>query len=230
MTTLFVVGTGRCGTYSMFEAFGRMGYQSAHEANGQATIPVAWRYATGQMDADYAKTILASLDFVQVEVDHKYTELVPLLLEDDRTRFLWVRRNRKDTVRSMVDRGWYRLNDDSTPPVMWLYWSIGPDGKAHTTANPNSAGHRTKGFEVGSVSQARWMQMRQFEKCGWWVDYVHWLLERYEDDPRFYTVDIETVTPEQLQKIAADVFDGEPGLLDGVPHRSREWRQHDFGG
>jgi hypothetical protein len=217
MTTLFVVGTGRCGTYSIYTAFGQMGYDAHHEKHAPATIPTAHHFATGQRDPDFCQAILQSLSFGQVEADYKFSELVPLLALDDRTRFLWIRRRREDTIRSMVRRGWYRPEDDMGGDVMSWQWVIKPDGTVGTALNPNTAGNRTTGWQVGAMSYPYWWRTSQHDKCGWWVDYVDTLLEQTLPEGRSYVFDIETVTPTDLRNVAVDVFGGTPPLLTETP-------------
>ena len=217
--TLFVVGTGRSGTYSIATAFEQMGYDASHERWAWATTQAAYWYTTKRLSLEEARLLVSQTEWSQVEVDSKLSELVPVLADTfPDAKFLWTRRDPDKVAKSMVKHGWYRSQDDFTPDLYYAGFREN-QGRVSLYVNLNQAGHRTKAWEVSDVSVWEWRNATQHTRCQWFVSWITHLLETTLPADRSKTIDIETVTPDDLYDIARWAFpDQIPTRLSEVPN------------
>ena len=169
--TLFIVGTGRCGTKTLATLHQRQGHDAHHEANIETTVEVAARYAADPEGTHDAVVALLRSGFFRVgdiEADYKLSELIePLLEARPDSAFLWLHRRPLDTVRSMVSKGWYRDDEEDYLPFTFQWWGL-DDGKATMMFDVNWRAFRTTGPLVGDMTLREWRALGQAGRCAWW--------------------------------------------------------------
>jgi hypothetical protein len=107
-------------------------------------------------------------------VDHKLTHFIPELVElFPRSKFIWLTRDGRKVVRSIVARGWY--TDEEAE-------------KAAKGAGGIWAAYRLQLYHAGVVSEGDWRQMSQFERCCW---YWAWMTHTCREALALY----ESLTP-----------------------------------
>ena len=227
---LFVVGSGRCGTYSIAKAFKEMGYQSEHERWCTTTIQAGCWFATGRMSYTEARILLENIEWGQVEVDAKLSELVPVLADVfPDAKFLWVTRDPEQVEQSMITRGWYRESDDFAPSVYYAGWKkLGE--RMVLFLNLNHAGHRVNAWEVTDLPPEDWRSATQQIRCRWFIGWITARLEATLPPDRTRKIAIDTATVDELMGIAGWAFPDQPPLpLDAVPNvRLEEERFNEF--
>ena len=224
--TLFVVGTGRCGTYSIATAFKDMGYDAHHERWSTTTVQSSHWYATGRMTHEEATLLLTATDWGQVEVDANLSHLVPVLTDLPDTKFLWVKRDPFKVEKSMTRMGWYRTEDDYIPSIYHSGFKRFGD-QVLLYAILNHAGHRVKAYEVTDIPADKWRDAQPFVRCRWFIDWLTQYLDHYLPEDRTRIIDIDTVTAVDLMDIANWAFPTQPpNRLDEVPNRRVEDPQY----
>ena len=93
-------------------------------------------------------------------VDHK---LAPFILDLHRAflgaKFVWLVRDGRPSVASMVGRGWYTDAERADPPNIW-------------------ARHRICADVIGAMGKDEWQQLSAFERCCWYWAWCNQLIER----------------------------------------------------
>lgn len=172
--TLFVVGTGRCGTKTVAQDFTNQGIQARHEPHNELLVELAVRYTLGQVTVEQAARVLRHwCAFGAVESSYKLSELIiPLrAAAHDDTEFLWVYRRPLDTVASMVGKGWYAADEETYLPYSLTWWSFAPE--ASLMFDVNWRAFRTTAPLVGLMSLSEWRSLGQAGRCGWWWDWCN---------------------------------------------------------
>lgn len=162
---IVVVGSGRSGTHSITDLLQQAGLDAVHEPEQFAVVEMVYYWVQRMWPDDDIKTVLSQIEWPEVVVHHKLTEVIPLIAELwPEVKFVWVTRNAKDTVASMIKKGWYNPDDDWWPPV-YVWWWTSPE-KIYQDAN--YAGHRTRADRLELMTQDEWEAMGQPERCCWW--------------------------------------------------------------
>ncbi len=168
--SLFILGTGRSGTMSAAAYFG-----GAHEPSSEIIIPAAAYHTAGLIPVEEAAALIEYADLPEVSSHYRYAELIPAIrLADPDAEFLWVRRDREDTVRSMVRKGWYSPRWDDLWPVQWTNWTV-TDGRPGITFRLNHEAFRANPVILGLVPWSEWKAWPQENRCRWWVGYCELL-------------------------------------------------------
>lgn len=104
--------------------------------------------------------------------DYRYSELIDvILMVDPDARFLWLQREARDTVVSMVRKRWFHPSEDTHWPIAFARWQ--DDGLWLTNW---VGGWRTTAALVGEVSWREWHSWDQVDRCLWWVRWCNDML------------------------------------------------------
>lgn len=144
---------------------------AAHEPFMDPIVALSSSYAHGWLRTEYVHTVLAGLEWPDIVVDYKHTELMSAsAVLWPTTKYLVLVRNPADTVASMVNKGWYRPSDDAYPPATLFKVIADVDPQPAFLMATNDAGNRTRGDILGVDN---WGAMTQVERCGWWWNHVY---------------------------------------------------------
>jgi len=193
MKQTFVVGTGRCGTGSIAVAYHQAGVHAGHETALHVIPQICNAWVCGRYDLWQTASLLEQIRFPTVEASYLLSELIgPLRLAFPDARFVWVSRNREDTVRSMVRKGWYDPADDMLWPVGVEWWHRSEtNGGAAKTVWPVQAAQRTTPPLVGEGTWRVWREVPQADRCRWWWDYCQELIGVSLAGSDFVEVDVD---------------------------------------
>lgn len=167
---IVVVGTGRSGTHSIAELL-----NVPHEPEQFYTVPMAHYYTHRTWSDNDIMEVLNKPDWPPIVVDYKMAELIPLLAANWNSRFVYVTRNAKDTVASMVEKGWYQAEDDKVAAVH-VWWWLEPN---KLYQDVNFSGFRTRADKLGHMTTDEWAGMGQPERCCWWWTHSTQLITKY---------------------------------------------------
>jgi hypothetical protein len=168
---VFVVGTGRSGTTTLaFLLSGVPGCRLVHERPppllGEVSDFLAGRLSHAAMVELLRRTRSPQAiggTRMSGEANQRLSFVLPALAEAFPTaRLIWVIRDGRDTVSSMLHRKWYHPRElDLRPPAVrgWVT-------------------HRVHGDQVGEVSAAEWARLDPFARCCWYWAYTNRLIER----------------------------------------------------
>ena len=146
-----------------------------HEPEQFYTVAMAHYYINRiWSDADIG-VVLNKPDWPAVAADYKMAELIPLLADLWDCRFVWVTRNARSTVASMVAKGWYLPSDDEIAAVH-IWWWLNPN---KLWQDANYPGFRTRPDRLGHMSHEDWQAMGQPERCCWWWQHSTRLIGDY---------------------------------------------------
>lgn len=166
----FVVTTGRSGSLSLALTLSQHPYICALHEPLRRLIVMAHHKMTGQSPADageglvrwfrYHTPIPAGPQLCGL-VDHKLTHFIPELAEAFQdARFIWLTRDGRKVVRSIMSRGWYTEEERVKDGNIWQ-------------------NYRIPGFICESVEEETWLDMSQFERCCW---YWGWMQRSIAED------------------------------------------------
>ena len=163
-----------------------------HEPNPDPTVHLASAYSHGWLTGSDVLNILDGYEWPEIVVDHKQSELIEVTAQLWDCQYLWLVRNPRDTVASLVKNRWYLPGDDEYPPgYLHVYgqWQ----GKLADITMHNQSGNRTRGDYLG-IGIDVWREMSQVERCGWYWNWINnriltqltplhgrWALARLED-------------------------------------------------
>lgn len=182
---VIVVGTGRCATKSIADMIG-----APHEYPMVPTVYAAAARSHGWLSDHDIHTIYEHEveEWPEAIVDYKQSELIDVTSKMfPETFYLWIVRNPKDTIASMVKKGWYKPEEDNYPPgFQFIYGKFGHEGRVTRYTLTNYVGNRTRADIVGERTPEEWRLMGQIERCAWWWDYcnraIHAQVSRLDDD------------------------------------------------
>ena len=183
----FVVTTGRSGCTSLAKILCQHPFCLCRHEPHPILIKLAaeWRHA--DLDEDELRCYLAFKGEQMFphriglrlygESDQKLSFIIPFLAEFGlNTKFIWLIRDGRSVVASMVSRGEYSRLEARIVPHLW-------------------AKYRIEGDRTGDVNSEIWQGMNSFEKCCWYWSYTnrviradlrrlernHWMLIRLEE-------------------------------------------------
>ncbi len=156
----FIVGTGRNGSQTIAALLDQSPDLRCYHEPEPRMICESTAYAYGRIDAEHLRQLLRETRPARIEgqqygeSNHKLSELIPLLHETFPTaKFIWLLRDGRAAVASMVARGWYRP---------WLGARFRFPGVRQWEVC------RIRGDEVGAMSWWEWHSLSPFEKCCWY--------------------------------------------------------------
>ncbi|GLB50837.1 sulfotransferase [Neptunitalea lumnitzerae] len=157
---VFVLGTGRSGSTSIVEILNQHPNFVAFHEDIRQLIRLSNEKALGEKVYEELNEIF----------DHKlwYADKNQLIIHSDQrlwnfinylndyfpnSKFIHLKRDPVDCVKSMVARGWYTEGDLKEPTHDW-------------------ARYRLKADEIGVMGQDQWTSLNQIEKCTWYWSYL----------------------------------------------------------
>lgn len=187
----FVLNSGRAGSKTVAKVLSQSsGCRCLHEPEPRL-VAEATRYRYGEVEHDVVVDLLRRTrtedrDVLRGETNNKLALLVPALHDAFAdAKYVWLVRDGRDTVASMVQRGWYAPSEDDERASAWQRW-------------------RPQGDRLG-VSAAAWASWDQFERVCWAWAWVNGLIE--ED---LAAVGQDRSTTVRLEELGAAL----PGLAD----------------
>ena len=209
--SLYIVGSGRCGTKSISAAFG-----GSHEPACDVILPLATQYLCG-LPSVYVQTLLEHASIEEVQSHYRYGELIPELAKyDPDAKFLWVKRGPSATQESMVRNGWYDPRDDGLWPTALAGWSVDRNLQASIQFYMPHNAYRITAPLVGEMPWRQWAQEPQWWRCAWWVRFIDGLIYRNLVGRPHRVVDIDRVRIDDLLEIGE--WAGVEVESPGVPH------------
>jgi hypothetical protein len=164
----FVVSTGRSGTQTMADLLNQSPDAGCFHEPEPRLIAESTRYLYGDLPHADAVALLRRtrptipIDREYGEAHHQLSYLIPALHEAfPEAKFVWLIRDGRKTVASMVARRWYtgRHFSPYPNPMIWENWRIRAD-------------------RLGEMSTSAWLSLSPFEKCCWQWTYKNRLIER----------------------------------------------------
>lgn len=164
----FVVTTGRSGSMSLAKILSQHPLCICRHEQHRILIKLAAEWRHGVLDTDELSCYLAYKGErmfphriglqLYGESDQKLSFIIPFLAEfGHNAKFIWLIRDGRDVVASMVSRGEYSREEARTVPHLW-------------------AKYRIEGDRTGDVSTETWERMDAFEKCCWYWTYTNNLI------------------------------------------------------
>ena len=161
----FVVTTGRSGSTSLANILSQHPLCDCRHEPHRILIKLAAEWSHGDLSENELRSYLAfknermfphRIGFkLYGEADQKLSFIIPFLAEfGSNSKFVWLIRDGRDVVASMVARGEYSSEESRTVPHLW-------------------AKYRIEGDRTGDVSKEAWLEMDHFEKCCWYWTYTN---------------------------------------------------------
>lgn len=160
----FVLNSGRAGSKTIAKLLSQSpACRCLHEPEPRL-VAEATQYRYGELAHEDAVDLLRRTrsedrDVLRGETNNKLALLVPALREAfPGARYVWLVRDGRDTVASMVQRGWYHEREDEPGASEWQRW-------------------RPRGDRLG-VDPDEWASWGQLERVAWAWTWVNRLIER----------------------------------------------------
>lgn len=160
----FVVTTGRSGSMTIARVLNQHPLVHCVHEPRPILIKLATEYCHHEITEDELRAYLFRPQVIfphrvglklYGESDHKLSYLIPLLTEiGTSTRFIWLVRNGKDVVSSIMGRNWYCEDEQRNPQNIWEKY-------------------RLRGDLSGDVAPGDWAAMSRFDKCCWYWSYTN---------------------------------------------------------
>jgi hypothetical protein len=163
----FVVSTGRSGTQTMADLLNQSPDAGCFHEPEPRLIAESTRYLYGDLPHPDAVELLRRtrptipIDREYGEAHHQISYMIPALHDAfPEAKFIWLIRDGRTTVASMVARRWYTGRHFSPYPIpmIWETWRIRAD-------------------RLGEMSTSAWLGLSPFEKCCWQWAYKNRLIE-----------------------------------------------------
>ena len=197
---VFVLGTGRSGSTSIVNILNQNPECKAFHENVMQLVRISTEKAEGkdvtnELDEIFEKKLWnAANNQLIVHSDQRLWNLVPYLVKYfPNAKFIHLKRDPVDCVKSMVARGWYSEEEFENPPHHWAQYRLQAD-------------------VIGVLEKDVWNSYSQVEKCTWYWNYL-----TNEIDRQLKELPSEKVLQLQLENIndsfneLAD-FIGKPGF------------------
>lgn len=166
--TTFVVGTGRCGTFSLFTWLGNHGVDSHMETYAKRLVV----YSCDKLHRRANRSVKLLADMFRRHpngcvVDHNLSLFVEDLACMGDARFIWMIRNPWDCISSMMARKWYRRPNDIKSDDVY-------------------ANNRLDAAVAGEMSIDEWKDLPMLGRCAWYWKFLNLRIEeqlaRLDDD------------------------------------------------
>lgn len=223
----FVVTTGRSGSTTIAHALSqhpqirchhelrpqliRLSTELAHQAKSREETKA-------ELYAIYRNSSVFPTGLWHGEADQKLFNLVDILADLlPGSVFVWLIRDGRDTVASMVARGWYSAEQMK---------------QAHPFRQPWDY-YRLDGYLAGSVQHGEWVSMSPFEKCCWAWQYINTSIEqqiRMLPPERQYFLrleDVESQMPSLLEALGCQAQPIHVPVLNAGRRAPARWQAWD---
>lgn len=211
---VFIVGTGRCGTVSCAELLSELpGVNVEHEGTPKLLDEVSGRIAGTVTHADIVDLLRRSRPIpegnrwsVVGEANQRLSFVLPELKDAfPSARLIWLIRDGRDTVNSMVYRGWYRDDEARGKSGLPAKWAV----------------CRIRAYEVGEMSKVEWRQLDAFARCCWYWDYTNRIIPCEAHRLRFESLVVYLEETERMIPEIARFLGVSPSSTLRVPHSNR---------
>ena len=167
----FVLGTGRCGTQTLARILDALpGCSVVHEATPPLLDEVTASLRGELSHADLVELLAATRDpaalggdRLSAESNQRLSFILPALNEAfPRARYLWLIRDGREVVASMLHRHWYHAHE----------------ARLREPHHEISVRNRTRGDLVGEMSTQEWSRLGQFERICWYWSFTNRTIEK----------------------------------------------------